>query len=146
MKRLAKDIKRREKVDRSWKARIVSKSIMKDRRIVKESIRVERRIRNLKQDGKIKSKVAAYVGTANAGVARRKRTESLRLERANEKKEVIEVARLRGQREGKVTKVRNRCVETGHGRSVIRWFRKSGRKVREMARQGKLEGVFIVSW
>jgi ribosomal protein S14 len=47
---------------------------------------------------------------------------------------------------GKVTKVRNRCVDTGRGRSVIRWFRRSGRQVRERGRKGRLEGVYRVSW
>ena len=46
----------------------------------------------------------------------------------------------------KGTKVRNRCVETGRGRSVIRWFRRSGRTVRERGRKGRLEGVYRVSW
>ena len=49
-------------------------------------------------------------------------------------------------RVGTKTVVRNRCVSSGNGRSVRRWFRKSGLVVREMARRGKLEGVFRSSW
>lgn len=47
---------------------------------------------------------------------------------------------------GYSTEVVNRCVESGHGRSVRGWFRKTGRRVRERARIGKLEGVYRVSW
>jgi ribosomal protein S14 len=50
------------------------------------------------------------------------------------------------EREGRGTRVRNRCVRTGNGRSVRRWFRRSGRKVRERGRRGKLQGVYKVSW
>lgn len=51
-----------------------------------------------------------------------------------------------GKQGAHVTKVRNRCVDTGRGRSVIRWFRRSGRQVRERGRKGRLGGVYRVSW
>jgi ribosomal protein S14 len=51
-----------------------------------------------------------------------------------------------GQRDRSVTRIRNRCVETGNARSVIRWFRRSGLRVRERALGGHLPGVYKVSW
>lgn len=63
--------------------------------------------------------------------------------RMREKREMSGEAAGRG---GGTTRVRNRCVETGNGRSVMGWFRKSGRQVRERARKGKLEGVYRASW
>lgn len=51
-----------------------------------------------------------------------------------------------GERDKSKTRVRNRCVETGNARSMVRWFRRSGLKVRERAREGKLPGVYKVSW
>lgn len=51
-----------------------------------------------------------------------------------------------GDRDQSMTRVRNRCVDTGNPRSVVRWFRRSGLQVREMARIGKLPGVYKVSW
>ncbi len=44
------------------------------------------------------------------------------------------------------TRVRNRCVDTGNPRFVIRWFRRSGLQVRERALAGKLPGVYKISW
>lgn len=51
-----------------------------------------------------------------------------------------------GERDQSKTRVRNRCVETGNARSMVRWYRRSGLKVRERAREGKLPGVYKVSW
>lgn len=51
-----------------------------------------------------------------------------------------------GERDQSRTRVRNRCVETGNPRSVMRWFRRSGLQVRERALLGKLPGVYKVSW
>ena len=51
-----------------------------------------------------------------------------------------------GKRDESRTRVRNRCVETGNPRFVIRWFRRSGLRVRERARSGKLPGVYKISW
>lgn len=70
-------------------------------------------------------------------------------ERAGVKRRMRERRAMReavAEQGGGTTRVRNRCVETGNGRSVVRWFRKSGRTVRERARQGKLEGVYRASW
>lgn len=161
MKRRAKDRKRREKADRIWGVRTRRKSSRRDRRIVNESARSRRvrwepgskkrskgSLRDLAR-GKKKGQEVSQRGARServGGTERRGRMGKRREERRKEKEEGREVSRRRKKREGKATKVRNRCVETGHGRSVIRWFRKSGRKVRERARQGKLEGVYIVSW
>ena len=57
-----------------------------------------------------------------------------------ERKEKLE------KREGKRTRVRNRCVETGYGRSVIRWFRMTGLKVREKGLKGELPGRYKGAW
>ena len=51
-----------------------------------------------------------------------------------------------GERDQSKTRVRNRCVETGNPRFVIRWFRRSGLQVRERALRGKLPGVYKISW
>lgn len=51
-----------------------------------------------------------------------------------------------GKRDSSKTRIRNRCVETGNPRFVIRWFRRSGLQVRERALQGKLPGIYKVSW
>jgi ribosomal protein S14 len=45
-----------------------------------------------------------------------------------------------------ITRVRNRCVDTGNPRFVIQWYRRSGLRVREMARSGLLPGVYKISW
>lgn len=51
-----------------------------------------------------------------------------------------------GIRDRSRTRVRNRCVDTGNPRFVIRWFRRSGRRVRERALLGELPGVYKISW
>ena len=51
-----------------------------------------------------------------------------------------------GQRDQSMTRVRNRCVDTGNPRFVVRWFRRSGLRVREMALVGNLPGVYKISW
>ena len=51
-----------------------------------------------------------------------------------------------GERDRSRTRVRNRCVESGNPRSVVRWFRRSGLQVRERALIGKLPGVYKISW
>ena len=51
-----------------------------------------------------------------------------------------------GERDKSRTRIRNRCVETGNPRFVIRWFRRSGRRVRERALNGELPGVYKISW
>ena len=49
-------------------------------------------------------------------------------------------------RDQSITRVRNRCVDTGNPRFVVRWFRRSGLQVRERALAGKLPGVYKISW
>jgi small subunit ribosomal protein S14 len=51
-----------------------------------------------------------------------------------------------GDRNKSRTRVRNRCVDTGNPRFVVRWFRRSGLRVRERALVGNLPGVYKVSW
>lgn len=51
-----------------------------------------------------------------------------------------------GERDQSRTRVRNRCVETGNPRFMIRWFRRSGLRVRERALKGELPGVYKISW
>ena len=68
--------------------------------------------------------------------------------RSKEKREeAVNGLRLEGaSRNRSRTRVRNRCVDTGNPRFVIRWFRRSGLKVRERALAGNLPGVYKVSW
>jgi small subunit ribosomal protein S14 len=70
------------------------------------------------------------------------------MRRSKEKREeAIEKLGLEGaDRNQSVTRVRNRCVDTGNPRFVVRWFRRSGLRVREMALVGNLPGVYKVSW
>jgi small subunit ribosomal protein S14 len=80
---------------------------------------------------------------------RRKRKAILVDERKSreERKQASERRRLKeGERNQSRTRIRNRCVETGNPRFVIRWFRRSGLRVRERARRGKLPGVYKISW
>ena len=49
-------------------------------------------------------------------------------------------------RNGSLTRVRNRCVLSGRGRGVHRFFRLSRIKCRELASQGFLLGVCKSSW
>lgn len=86
-----------------------------------------------RRDERLRSKERAYKGREREGVKGRRRGKRERKEKE-------------GRLGGKKTEVRNRCVDTGNGRSVLRWFRKSGRQVRERARKGKLEGVYRASW
>lgn len=44
------------------------------------------------------------------------------------------------------TEVKNRCIESGYGRSVIKDFRLCRIKFRELALQGQLPGVRKASW
>lgn len=44
------------------------------------------------------------------------------------------------------TRIRNRCILSGQGRSVFRFFRLSRRFLRERIRSGLLPGVTISSW
>lgn len=70
------------------------------------------------------------------------------IRRTKEEREVAEkkLELKGGERDQSRTRVRNRCVETGNARSMVRWYRRSGLKVRERAREGKLPGVYKVSW
>ena len=117
MKRRVKDRGVRERVDKIWEVRTRRKGSRMDRR---------------RREGSVIQKIE--------GCEVEVRERGKEKQRGRERR-----TRLSG-REGKGSEVRNRCVDTGHGRSIIRWFRKSGRKVRERARGGKLEGVYIVSW
>lgn len=49
-------------------------------------------------------------------------------------------------RNSSLTRVRNRCVLTGRGRGVHRFFKLSRIKFRELASQGSLMGVCKSSW
>lgn len=162
--KIRKDIVKRKKVDARWEARRVRKSKVEDKRSMRLSALMAEVAagRNYgKTQGKSgkgasetkpglkkgrssavgPAKPVTSVNVAKASLARLSR----KAMKQAKKKERGRKAEL-GSMEGKKTLVRNRCVDTGHGRSVIRWFRKSGRKVRERGRRGKLEGVFRVSW
>jgi small subunit ribosomal protein S14 len=65
-------------------------------------------------------------------------------EERNRAKKALELTA--GNRDQSRTRVRNRCVDTGNPRFVIRWFRRSGLRVRERALSGKLPGVYKISW
>jgi ribosomal protein S14 len=149
MKKRKKDRKRRKEVDAMWEERTSRKAKVQDMRVRKRSA-VERKVKPVR-------KVALKKGVERVGKGRRsaetkervsKRTKGSRGVKGMVKREK-EVRERKGKLEGRggeKTKVRNRCVDTGNGRSVVRWFRKSGRKVRERARRGKLEGVYRASW
>lgn len=47
---------------------------------------------------------------------------------------------------GARTRIRNRCVLTGRGRSVYKKFRLSRLMLRQLALQGELVGVKKISW
>jgi small subunit ribosomal protein S14 len=49
-------------------------------------------------------------------------------------------------RKGSIIKVRNRCILTGRGRSVLSFCKLSRIKVRELASQGLLAGLKKASW
>ena len=49
-------------------------------------------------------------------------------------------------RNGSVTRIRNRCVLTGRGRAVYRFCKLSRISFRELASQGLLMGVVKSSW
>jgi len=100
LKKIRKDRKRRERVEKNWTVRRQRKAIAMDMRRPKEK-REEAR-KQLKLDS--------------------------------------------GQRDQSITRVRNRCVDTGNPRFVVRWFRRSGLRVREMALIGGLPGVYKISW
>ncbi len=100
LKKIRKDRKRREAVERYWKERMQRKVVAKDMRRSKgEREHAEKRL-------------------------------------------ILEGA----DRDRSITRVRSRCVDTGNPRSVIRWFRRSGLRVREIALVGNLPGVYKVSW
>lgn len=152
-KKRRKDRRRRKKGDSRWEERTRRKSKGDDRR--------RRKLENRRMLSRKKSTVAGN-GYEEQGASQQRVTGSKDLLARGTKsegktrvsrqamKEAKKVRRGRKERlgsmEGTKTKVRNRCVDTGNGRSMIRWFRKSGRQVRERGRRGKLEGVFRVSW
>jgi ribosomal protein S14 len=133
MKRIAKDRKVRREVDKRWGVRQSRKEVGREWR------RVERESKPGKGYGRLCTEISTMTG-GRIGV------ELVNRVAGQEKKVQMEVVKKLGERGGKGSMVRNRCVETGHARSVRRWFRKSGLKVRERARQGKLEGVYRSSW
>lgn len=49
-------------------------------------------------------------------------------------------------RDGSATRVRNRCVEDGSARSILRKFRRSRFTVRNRAATGQLPGYSKASW
>lgn len=127
MKQIRKDRKRRRVVDGARSSERMRKAGLMD----------ERRVRVLGQE-------SAYL-VSKEGNLRQKKEELMGRASVAERVEAV-AAGKGGYSWSKVTKVRNRCVETGRGRSVIRWFRRSGRTVREIGRKGRLEGVYRVSW
>jgi small subunit ribosomal protein S14 len=50
------------------------------------------------------------------------------------------------KKNGSKTRIKNRCVFTGRGRSVIRYFRMSRLQVRDLYMKGVLHGVRKSSW
>lgn len=166
MKKRKKDRKRRKEVDAMWEERTSRKAKVQDMRVRKRSA-VERKVKPVRKEALKKGKELGRKTKGGRGVgsnrervgkgrrsAERKERVSKRSKKGSRGVEVMgkrekEVRVRKGKLEGRggeKTKVRNRCVDTGNGRSVVRWFRKSGRKVRERARRGKLEGVFRASW
>lgn len=135
-KKRRKDRRRRQKGDRRWEERTRRKSKGEDRR--------RRKFEKRRTLSRKKSPVALN-GSEEKGKERKKTRVSRQAMKEEKKVRRGRKERL-GSMEGTKTKVRNRCVDTGNGRSLIRWFRKSGRQVRERGRRGKLEGVFRVSW
>jgi small subunit ribosomal protein S14 len=99
-KKIRKDRRRRQQVEKHWKERRQRKAIAEDQRRPK----VER------EEAKARLSLEA------------------------------------GKRDQSMTRIRNRCVDTGNPRSVIRWFRRSGLRVRERALAGYLPGVYKISW
>lgn len=57
---------------------------------------------------------------------------------------IIKLARL--PRNSSITRIRNRCTETGRSRGVYRKFKCSRIRLRERASMGELAGVTISSW
>ena len=150
MKKIKKDRARRKEVDARWEERSRRKGKGIDKRVRKRSS-VEERVRKAQGGrGGLERKGEAGKGRGDRKKRKRvtKRSEGRRkgLEVSKGEKERRRRKEKQSERGGEKTKVRNRCVDTGNGRSVLRWFRKSGRQVRERARQGKLEGVYRVSW
>jgi small subunit ribosomal protein S14 len=76
------------------------------------------------------------------------RRKSVREDKRSMSLDEVKTARVErlGRREGRQSYVRNRCVETGNGRSVIRRFRLSGLRLRENGLKGELPGVYKISW
>ena len=162
MKHRKKDRKRREKADRRWEERVNRKKEGRDERKRKLTERrkgsvvvVEEKRKAVKQGKPLprSQKQEALALKRQPGVVKKvvyKRSRSKKARRRGKREESYKESRVQrkklGEREGKTTQVRNRCVETGYGRSVMRWFRKSGRQVREEGRRGKLEGVYRASW
>lgn len=170
MKKRKKDRKRRKEVDAMWEERTSRKAKVKDMRVRKRSA-VEREVKPVRKaamsfpTGKMRKgaglgskkkrgEQGQGKGRRSAETKERVSKRSMRCKKARRgvkgiekrEKEARERKGKLGGRGGEKTKVRNRCVDTGNGRSVVRWFRKSGRKVRERARRGKLEGVYRASW
>lgn len=160
MKKRKKDRKRRKEVDAMWEERTSRKAKVQDMRVRKRSA-VERKVKPVRKAALKKGKELGRKKKRGVGKGRRsaetkervsKRSKRCKKARRGVKgivkreKEARERKGKLGGRGGEKTKVRNRCVDTGNGRSVVRWFRKSGRKVRERARRGKLEGVYRASW
>jgi small subunit ribosomal protein S14 len=125
MKQKGKDRRRRQRADVRWKERTRRKAQRKEERS------------RARQGGR---KYAWRRGTIRPNPS----SKEAQRQRAGE--ELLLREKRLEQRDGRGTRVRNRCVVTGNGRSVRRWFRRSGRKVRERGRRGKLQGVFKASW
>lgn len=134
-----KDRRKRQKSERRWESRIGRKGSGSDSRWRKRKELLERRVRSGQGEESGRNLSGREKGNRKECNRTLNRLKGVKGKQRGERK------RLDG-REGTRIQVRNRCVETGNGRSVRRWFRRSGRKVRERGRQGKLEGVFRVSW
>lgn len=149
MKQIRKDRKRRREVDEARSKERRRKSGQMDERRVRVAVNT-----SCLRSG-VKNTLATTTTTLNV---RQKKVELIeRSDRVSSSAtaerpesvwaiDAVNSSVLQGKHSTKVTKVRNRCVDTGRGRSVIRWFRRSGRAVRERGRKGRLEGVYRVSW
>jgi ribosomal protein S14 len=131
MKQKGKDRQRRLRADSHWKARMRRKAERKEERRRARDVARKYPWRRNKKSWRGLGILVRAVGKA---------------EREQGTKERRQRGKQLEQREGRGTRVRNRCLVTGYGRSVRRWFRRSGRKAREKARRGKLQGVYGVSW
>jgi small subunit ribosomal protein S14 len=116
------------------------------RSLIKRSKRLRRRKKMLKKRRKDRKRRERVERHWKERIQRKRIAKDQRRPK-EEREEAEKKLRLEGSnRNQSITRVRNRCVDTGNPRFVIRWFRRSGLQVRERALVGKLPGVYKISW